>query len=281
MPKASKQLSKVTEATELATNEIMDILDGLTFKSDIITSNLKKINEINRNCINKPIEIIKLIRAGIIQDSNLKNVLPEIDSLISILEKETINEIGDIVNKTSDITYSILNDSSSIMMSLQVQDITSQQIAAVNNLLETVQVKLSKILNHFQNSDLDFGSSEESIDRSETKVSNLHRTIAFDPDAVDSYAKNQNRQQNVDELVAEHLNSQQINNDEPASQDDIDALFQQMSIQATTPEIILNENLIFDKKSKEISSIPEIIPKIEDDFDQEFSQDDIDAMFGK
>jgi chemotaxis regulatin CheY-phosphate phosphatase CheZ len=277
MPKASKQLSKVTEATELATNEIMDILDGLTFKSDIISSNLKKIKEINRISINKPIEIIKLIRAGINQDSNLKNVLPEIDSLISILEKEAKNEIEDIVNKTADITNSILTDSSSIMISLQVQDITSQQIAAVNNLLETVQGKLSNILNHFQNSDLDFMVKEDVQDRTESKVSKLHRTIAFDPDAVDSYSNNQDRQRNVDNLVEEHLNSQKIHEDEHASQDDIDALFQQMNNQ----DPVSDKVLYIDQNPKEIPSVPEIGLKIDEDFDEEFSQDDIDAIFGK
>jgi chemotaxis regulatin CheY-phosphate phosphatase CheZ len=282
MPKASKQLSKVTEATELATNEIMDILDGLTYKSDIIVSNLKRIKDINQVSINKPIEIIKLIRAGINQDSNLRNVLPEIDSLISILENETKNEIDSIVNKTTDITNSILSDSSSIMISLQVQDITSQQIAAVNSLLETVQVKLSNILHHFQSSDLDFMVAEETHDRTTTSVSKLHRPIAFDPDAVDSYSKTQNRQQNVDNFVEEHLNSNQISDDEPASQDDIDALFKQMSgnenilEKASDININLNNMNSLNNNSNSITNL-----KIEDESDNEFSQDDIDAMFGK
>ena len=37
MPKASMQLSKVSEATELATTEIMDTLDGLVSKSFTIS----------------------------------------------------------------------------------------------------------------------------------------------------------------------------------------------------------------------------------------------------
>lgn len=281
MPKASKQLSKVTEATELATNEIMDILDGLTYKSDIIVSNLKKIKDINRVSVNKPIEIIKLIRAGINQDSNMRNVLPEIDSLISILENETKNEIESIVTKTTDITNSILIDSSSIMISLQVQDITSQQIAAVNSLLETVQEKLSNILNHFQSSDLDFMVQEEVHDKTISNVSKLHRPIAFDPDAVDSYSKTQNRQQNVDDYVEEHLNSSQIPDDEPASQDDIDALFQQMNVQGAIPEIINNNNTNQENIFKNNITDSYINLKADDESDSEFSQDDIDAMFGK
>ena len=281
MPKASKQLSKVTEATELATNEIMDILDGLTYKSDIIALNLKKIKEINRTSINKPIEIIKLIRAGISQDSNLKNGLPEIDSLISILENDTKNEIDDIVNKTSEITNSILNDSSSIMISLQVQDITSQQIAAVNSLLETVQGKLSNILNHFQSSDLEFMPKEDTHDRTSSGVSKLHRQIAFDPDAVDSYSKTNNRQKNVDDYVEEHLNSKQVNDDEPASQDDIDALFQQMNHQDSVADTIKEKNINLEQNSNINKINSEKAAIVEDESDSEFSQDDIDAIFGK
>lgn len=46
MPKASKQLSKVTEATESATNEIMDTVDGVVYKSGIIATNLAQIKSL-------------------------------------------------------------------------------------------------------------------------------------------------------------------------------------------------------------------------------------------
>src|SRR5690606_25791217 len=44
IPKASMQLSKVSEATELATTEIMDTLDGLVSKSFTISKNLRAIS---------------------------------------------------------------------------------------------------------------------------------------------------------------------------------------------------------------------------------------------
>ena len=59
MPNASQQLSKVTEATELATTEIMDIVDGLVYKSDIISANVKQMKEINETINGSPIVCFK------------------------------------------------------------------------------------------------------------------------------------------------------------------------------------------------------------------------------
>ena len=70
---------------------------------------------------------------------------------------------------------------------LQVQDITSQQLAAVNSLLQTVQNKLGEIMVHFRNTEIGelITASTRRPIQEEThaaQVSSLHRAIAYDSD---------------------------------------------------------------------------------------------------
>lgn len=236
MPKASKQLSKVTEATEMATNEIMDTVDGVMYKSGIISTNLSLIKDVGS-------------QSDFAQNEDFIRAISNSDEVLK----------------------SIKNDAQNIMMSLQVQDITSQQIAAVNNLLETLQVKLSSITNRLKNTEfatlIQTGHSELS-DALETKTSNLHRTIAFDPDAVDALTNNVARQQDVDDLLKQMGESpESIMNttasagdteNEEFNADDIDALFASSNGNGE------------EQGTKEEESA---------DSDEPFSQDDIDALF--
>lgn len=263
MPKASKQLSKVTEATEMATNEIMDTVDGVMYKSGVISTNLSLIKDIGS----------KSDFAG---------------------NEDFVRAISN----SDEVLKSIKNDAQNIMMSLQVQDITSQQIAAVNNLLETLQVKLGSITDRLKNTEfatmIQTGNSE-TTGVLETKTSNLHRTIAFDPDAVDALSKNTARQQDVDDLLKQMETSpESIMNmsassgeteNEEFDANDIDALFASSNGggQATTASADMDEEIdpddidaLFassggDKQNKKEEEAA--------DPDEPFSQDDIDALF--
>lgn len=271
MPNASKQLSKVTEATELATTEIMDIVDGLVYKSEIISGNLKHLLDLNNNFNTKPIELLDILRAGIENGEDLTVILPELTQLIAKLRSEKDNKFDEIVDSTNDILQSISMDSSSIMMSLQVQDITSQQIAAVNHLLSTVQDKLADIMKKFQNSEISDMVSDKSYIKDRTNVSKLHRNIAFDPEAVDSITKKDFRQNEVDSYIQEHHD----NDNSEASEEDISKLFD-------NPDMILaseDNSPIINTPSEAINAdTPNDEPANEI---EEFSQDDIDALFGK
>ncbi len=301
MPNASKQLSKVTEATELATTEIMDIVDGLVYKSEIISLNITKLHEINQNSLSKPIQLLELIHKGIQQGTDLKTALPELSATIQLLKSKYDNEANAIVSNTKDILSSILMDSSSIMMSLQVQDITSQQIAAVNNLLETVHQKLGKILEHFNSSDVSgLVKQERTVNKYRENVSKLHRKIAFDPDAVDAISNQKERQEQADDLVKMQ---QQQDLDSPISSDDIDAMFNgsgavvedaDEDITADDIDALFNGSgaVVEDASADDIDALFNATlaskptedresPEIEDDPFATFSQDDIDALFGK
>ncbi len=329
MPNASKQLSKVTEATEMATTEIMDIVDGLVYKAEIISGNISKLSEINKASHAKPVQLLELIHKGIQQGADLKTLLPELSATINLMKTKIDSDADSIVNATKEILNSIFMDSSSIMMSLQVQDITSQQIAAVNNLLETVHQKLGKIIDHFNSSEVSGLVNPEGIDKKyRANVSKLHRNIAFDPDAVDSISKQKERQSEADSLVEQHNSSgldepvssddidalfgnggAEVALDEPANADDIDALFNGAGISETNLDepvdaddidaLFNNNSVIVEETNLEEPASADDIdalfnatltsqplqeresPEIDDDPFATFSQDDIDAMFGK
>jgi chemotaxis regulatin CheY-phosphate phosphatase CheZ len=279
MPGASKQLSKVTEATEMATTEIMDIVDGLVFKSTVISQNLEKIIEVDKAKREAPLKVLEIIQKAVAKKGDDK-LLPQLDALIEKFKDDPNSEYQEAIDNTNELLNSIQMDASSIMMSLQVQDITSQQIAAVNHMLTTIQGKLGSILKKFSTTDLSNLTDE---DGPKTNVSDLHRKIAFDPDAVDSISSKDHRQGEVDAILEdpnvlngnydEVENQQKIaedpqpEEDEEISADDIDALF---GGTGDAEEESTEEPAKEDATAEEESS--------GDDFEQ-ISQDDIDAMF--
>ena len=103
------------------------------------------------------------------------------------------NKIGEITAHTDQIT-----------MSLQVQDITAQQLAAVNHLIISVQNKLGSLLNAVDSSKYD-----EKDDLKLEKLPDVH----FDAKA--DYNPDANQQLDVDSII----------NNEKASQEEIDKLF--------------------------------------------------------
>jgi chemotaxis regulatin CheY-phosphate phosphatase CheZ len=285
MPNASKQLSKVTEATELATSEIMDIVDGLVYKSDIITSNTNKLNEIVSKKMANHLKLLEIIYKGIDSGSNMKEVMPHLAKTINSLKQSKNQSVMKIVDETNELTQSISMDSSSIMMSLQVQDITSQQIAAVNNLLETIQGKLGRILKNFQDSNIqDLIDAEEGpVDN--TNVSKMHRAIAFDPEAVLAIEHKENEKSMASGEENKQAEPEPPADNSPASQDDIDALFSNMeddSSPASNDDIdaLFNSPAADDTDDADTSASQDDIDALFGDSDGPASQDDIDALFG-
>jgi chemotaxis regulatin CheY-phosphate phosphatase CheZ len=225
MPKASKQLSKVTEATELATTEIMDIVDGIVYKTQVIHQNNHRISD---------------------YFNNLKNIN---------IDEELKAEINKLFTNNDSLLDSIQNDSNDIMTSLQIQDITSQQLAAVNHLLQTVQVKLTNLMTKFNADPLEDLTKTKEEYHERTNITQMHRQIAFDPDAVDAMSLSGSRQAEVDDL----FNSISV----------------QQNIEVTAQS---EQNSIGSLVHEEESVIPEQEEEVVDDSD-EFSQGDIDALF--
>jgi len=300
MPGASEQLSKVTQANELATVEIMDVVDGILFKADLLEKSSKKIKIDQNEVVNNTIKLLDIIRRGITNGSDLKPALPVINNTIKSLENLNVDKFDEYQNETINILNEIRNDSNSIIMSLQIQDITAQQIAAVNHILGTLQEKLLKILTHFQTTNITDLVGDTNFSENTVNVSTLHREIAFDPNAIDSLNKDLNRQQNVDDLISNFQNKskeslsntvtsvttenianqipaqvESLNEEVPDEDFDIDALINSMNVEVTTDEINQNEDKSNEKDAENLSNKIESL----ENFDGDFSQDDIDALF--
>lgn len=219
MPAASKKLAQVTEATEVATTEIMNTIDSI----------IEKTGKINKN-------------------------LTDIESGAG----------NDTISESKSLLCNIDDDANSIMMALQVQDITSQQIAAVNKVLDTVKSRLSSILNNFEMSSIK-GMLDEYNEEKGIQTSTLHREIAFDPNAVEAITNKANRQSEVDDLIDRIGSGEEISIEEvmPQSNDDIDALIASLADEISeVQDGTFSENAI----SADV---------------EEFSQDDIDALFAQ
>lgn len=245
MPNASRQLSKVTEATELATTEIMDIIDSLVYKTELIENNLKSINssEANKKIPDKVVDM--LINAA----SNENEISHEaLQNILNEIKTANIKDNDKAIANSIELLESIKSDSSSIMMSLQVQDITAQQIAAVNHLLEKVQDKLKYIIERFNQTDLKDVINLGSGGYERANISTMHRKIAFDPDAIDTMDTKGTKQNEVDSII-------------------------ESSIKEFGAESDLEKEIL-----SEIARGNEFE---ESERSEQFSQDDIDALFGK
>jgi chemotaxis regulatin CheY-phosphate phosphatase CheZ len=191
IPKATNQIQNVTSATEMATTEILDLVDSL---NDDLTDIEKTIGEV------------------LAKETDKKDFLL---SLIPMLKKENAQLfIKDFLNKNCNTEKlgglllkvgKMKNDSNSIALSLQVQDITSQQLATVNHLIESVQDRLSSLIEDFDNTKITEHDSNL----------NIPEGASFDPNA--RYSKSAVPQQEVDLIFGKEMQT--------ASQAEIDKLF--------------------------------------------------------
>lgn len=191
IPEASNQIDKVTNATELAMTEVLD-------KIDEINVQLLSINESMDEMVEKretAAELVDQLKSHLNGNAEAEKLLCKIVDNIDVgLTLEVVkNKIGEITAHTDQIT-----------MSLQVQDITAQQLAAVNHLIISVQHKLGGLLNA-----VDATNYDPNEDLKQEKLPDVH----FDAKA--DYKPAANQQVDVDSVI----------NTEKASQEEIDKLF--------------------------------------------------------
>lgn len=195
MPKASNQINDVTTATELATTEILDLVDEITNGVAEIKTALTNLDEKKEN------------RSKLF--AKLKKIVADNSEAYAIIEQlEESNNVSEIISGIKEKISKVNEDSYKITLSLQVQDITSQQLAAVNHLIESVNGRLQTLVEQINDSDLksEFESLEIEVPESAT----------FDPNA--KYNHESGKQDDADQIFKNE-------NKEQASQDDIDKLF--------------------------------------------------------
>ncbi len=193
IPKAKDQINNVSCATEMATTEILDIVDSISNDLDTIESGTKSFQEKEEKKKRAWLEIKNMLK----DNTNAARIIDEYEQLDSSLVE--LDNLHDLISR-------IKNDVYNITLSLQVQDITSQQLAAVNHLIESVRKKLSSLILHLDENEFKDLDDDEINDSGEK---------TFNPNA--EYVKSDEKQELADILINDNLNK--------TSQDEIDKLF--------------------------------------------------------
>lgn len=192
IPAASNQIHNVTNATEMATTEILDLIDVISNDLSVI----EKINTENFSKTKDKFEALEALKKHLKGDKKGIEIIDKLKSLL--FTSNDIESIEGKLKKIKDNTYQIT-------LSLQVQDITAQQLAAVNHLIDSVQERLSSLIQDIDNNNI--------AELSSIRIK-VPEGAAFDPNA--SYSKSQEKQNIADDI---------INTNSKTSQDEIDKLF--------------------------------------------------------
>jgi chemotaxis regulatin CheY-phosphate phosphatase CheZ len=193
IPQAANQIQNVTSATELATTEILDLVDEIT---NILTG-----------IESQAVDFFKDINERVSSYEKLKEMFKDNEEVLSLVEKISPSKAAEL-QKTNILENiaKIKADSYQITLSLQVQDITAQQLASVNHLIESVHSKLSSLIQDIDQADLN--ADIKGI------VMETPEGVVFDPNA--SYSNKEERQKEIDVLVNQSIKT---------TQEEVDNLF--------------------------------------------------------
>ncbi len=209
MPGATSQLSDVTRATELATNEILDIV-GKGLKN--CNQTLAAANT-SREAIHAIQKVRQELRGKIRSEitgpgsGETQKLLDELWQQTDALDQVLLADFEIQIHEVNDLKKRL----NQIMMSLQVQDITSQQIASVTHVITTIRSKLFGLQERLG---LETGAQEEK---------KLDSGSTFDANARYDQNKSIDKQNEADALINQFQLKDDTNS--PASQNDIDRFF--------------------------------------------------------
>ena len=141
-PSAQSQLVDVTKATELATNEILSLLEKSLNDCDVID----KENKSSQKTVAKFSEFKASLR------TEIRSALSESDPRVHVLHAKLWHQTEKLVKQLDSagetkkkMVTALRSGLNKILMSLQVQDITTQQISAVNHVIQSVRSQLSEL----------------------------------------------------------------------------------------------------------------------------------------
>jgi chemotaxis regulatin CheY-phosphate phosphatase CheZ len=182
LPRASKQLDKITTATELASTEIMNIVEGMYPKVDRM-----RAEQDGRTAA------VAALKENMVRLCTLSAGTPGAVEAHALCADATVLLDGLVpsVDAVQEVE-SIQTDCTNIMIALQVQDITAQQIAAVNKLMQSVDEGLNRLLKHF---------SKSTADHDEARYKHRKLDIVFDVSA--EYDGSGERQRAADAVMEE------------------------------------------------------------------------------
>jgi chemotaxis regulatin CheY-phosphate phosphatase CheZ len=216
VPKAADKIINISNATEMATSEILDYVDEI-FKA------IENLTQIYKENIEKQKIVYKEIVAQIKKLKQDPQYTEQADSMILSLQKLYRHSIGKKIVDLWIKEFEKLNIlANKILMALQFQDITSQQLQAANHLISQVQNKLGQLMNKLGQVTPDELTMIEVDEQT------------FNENA--EYVHSENRQKMIDEIEASFSEGEG-----GLSQEEIDRLAQE-ALNDNTPEKDAGEN---------------------------------------
>ena len=156
MPKAAEQLNKVTDATELATTAVMDMVDRGMIRVERVTEHVARL----KKGMDDRDRFASDLSSSIATLGNMNGDTEAIKTAVRDIEKrmeagmktkeskEAFGEISEDLAALQDDLFMILN-------ALQFQDITSQQIRSTNRMLAEINMQLRDLMGNFSDVRLD------------------------------------------------------------------------------------------------------------------------------
>jgi chemotaxis regulatin CheY-phosphate phosphatase CheZ len=188
MPSAATQLEKVTAATELATTEILNLVDRVSEHVSVASLAEQSARDYREQLRERDARFLQSLGAAAdapaVREA-LASWKSEGDELVGKWEATSQEQKSSL--------DSVRNDLNQIMMSLQVQDITAQQIASVNHLIESIRIRLSEISERVSN-DMVAPTQAETMQEIRDEQSRFDPMARFDP--------NGNHQNVADDLIS-------------------------------------------------------------------------------
>ncbi len=188
MERATEHLKSVSEATEVATSEILDHSDEVLKALQRIEDQLSTLEEEFGDAAEADAEVLSLLRDELGDEhEELVDEVVRIQGKKQDLRDDWAAQLQD----TRDALSPIRDRMNQIMMSLQVQDVTEQQLSSVNHLIETVRDRIDALLARL-------GTGQ--ADRSEAPSGEPSRTAAFNMNA--EYDRSGDQQRMADNVMA-------------------------------------------------------------------------------
>jgi chemotaxis regulatin CheY-phosphate phosphatase CheZ len=179
LPRASHQLNKVTTATELASTEILNIVEGIAAR----TEHLRSALDARKARVSRILDTLETLPPAAQAHAAFAEAQAGVREFIPGDEEYTLLE-------------SMQSDCTNIMIALQVQDITAQQIASVNELMQSVDEGLNRLMRNFHTT----------AKHDAAKFKHQKLDIVFDTSA--EYVGGEDRQRIADALIEESRRAQ-------------------------------------------------------------------------
>ncbi len=229
IPLAQKKLSYVTEVTENATSDILAVVETMFDRVDKITALISNTFDVNKY-LNEMQDFLNKIKEG---DS--VNYKTEIENYINKLntDRNQLDNYNEHLIKSKVILNSLYDDLTSIMMVLQIQDITAQHIASTNHLLNNMKIRLTHLINEYNASELSDLISHTIDYQSNANVSKLHREIGFN-DSDDNLEFDSDSDDIINSIISDYESELNENEDKDYAKE-LELLLEKSELEFSKP----------------------------------------------